>query len=175
MVIWDALALAFKFTKSNTPPCMFSHFLNCTNGAKLHNASHINICQICCKLPISLKFSIGDRTNLLNLKICFMWYLAPDLADVINLKISQKDNCLERTITPFRKGLWKLCNDLFQPLFVKIIFSVKQYKNPFLWQLLIQQSLQSTETRYKFNLFAIALKIDLGSRVIPSTVSCNSC
>ena len=35
--------LASNFTKSNTPPWMFSHFLNCVNGTKSCNASHLDI------------------------------------------------------------------------------------------------------------------------------------
>ena len=34
-------ALACNFTKSNTPSWVFSRFLNCTNGAKSHNALHM--------------------------------------------------------------------------------------------------------------------------------------
>ena len=30
---------AWNFTKSNTPPLMFSRFLNCTNGTKSRDAS----------------------------------------------------------------------------------------------------------------------------------------
>ena len=37
-----------NFTKSNTPPWMFSRFLNCTNGTKSCNASHICIRFNCC-------------------------------------------------------------------------------------------------------------------------------
>ena len=33
--------LACNFTKSNTPPWVFSRFLNCTNGTKSRNASHV--------------------------------------------------------------------------------------------------------------------------------------
>ena len=32
------------FTKSNTPPWAFSYFLNCKNGTKSRNASHM-MCQ----------------------------------------------------------------------------------------------------------------------------------
>ena len=32
---------AYNFTKSKTPPWAFFTFLNCTNGAKSRNASHI--------------------------------------------------------------------------------------------------------------------------------------
>ena len=34
-------AEACNLTKSNTPPWVFSCFLNCTNGAKSRHASHV--------------------------------------------------------------------------------------------------------------------------------------
>ena len=33
---------ACNFTKSNTPPWMFSRFVNCTNGTKSYKTSHIS-------------------------------------------------------------------------------------------------------------------------------------
>ena len=39
--IWYHLPKAFKFTKSNTRPWVFSRFVNCTNGPKSRKASHI--------------------------------------------------------------------------------------------------------------------------------------
>ena len=36
-------ALASNFTKSNTPPWVFSPFVNCTSGTKSRNASHLDI------------------------------------------------------------------------------------------------------------------------------------
>ena len=35
-------ALASNFTKSNTPPWVFSPFVNCTSGTKSRNASHLD-------------------------------------------------------------------------------------------------------------------------------------
>ena len=37
------LLVASNFTKSDTPPCVFFTFLNCTNGNKSRKASHMLI------------------------------------------------------------------------------------------------------------------------------------
>ena len=34
-------AFSLQLTKNNTPPRVFSRFLNCTNDTKSHNASHV--------------------------------------------------------------------------------------------------------------------------------------
>ena len=39
-------AKVHNFTKSNTPPWVFSRFLNYTNGTKLGKASHIHIIKL---------------------------------------------------------------------------------------------------------------------------------
>ena len=37
---------ACNFTKSNTPPWVFSRFSNCTNGTESRKASHIKISDL---------------------------------------------------------------------------------------------------------------------------------
>ena len=40
---WRSVALlACSFTKINTPPCVFSRFLNCTNGTKSRKTSQMH-------------------------------------------------------------------------------------------------------------------------------------
>ena len=56
------LLLNWNFTKSNIPPWVFSHFLNCTNGTKLRSASHVN------KVSLDHFFSLVSEIEVANSK-----------------------------------------------------------------------------------------------------------
>ena len=40
---WKSVTSAYNFTKTNTPPWVFSCFLNCTNATKSHNTSPMRL------------------------------------------------------------------------------------------------------------------------------------
>ena len=54
---------ACNFTTSNTPPWCFSPFLNCTNGTKSSNASHIYNKISCMFIIISIKRETGVHSE----------------------------------------------------------------------------------------------------------------